>query len=163
MRWPQIERLSDRLGALYHIKQIALLAQAANRTLVLPRASGGRYGLCRAQCVAPLNTANKCSAFESYHSLAHFEGVMGIRAVAWRDFAALSQRAADDDEPLSGTMLHVRVRRLHGSSCLTSCRSRSRTDATRRAVGRGAWRTRQFASAARSRSPARRATTLAAL
>lgn len=104
-------RSADLLGAFFHIKQIALLARSTGRTLVLPRAAGGRYGLCQSQCVVePPCAADFGSPFEAYHSLSHFEDVMGVRAVKYRDFVALSQQAADEDAPLNAINLDVRVR-----------------------------------------------------
>ena len=88
---------------------------------MLPRASGGRYGLCRSQCVGATQDAADChSPFESYHSLPHFQDLMGIRAVKYRDFAALSQQAADADVPLTAVNLDVRVRPIRSSTVLNS-------------------------------------------
>ena len=44
---------------------------------------------------------------------------MGIRAVKYRDFAALSQQAADADVPLTAVNLDVRVRASRSSAVLT--------------------------------------------
>ena len=94
--------------ASLHIGQIATLAHKTNRTLVLPRVSGGRYGLCSLQYVEPLAALTRCSPFEVYHDVPALEQLFDVRAISWETFLGYSKARSALDAELDAVLFEAR-------------------------------------------------------
>jgi hypothetical protein len=99
---PYLVTAAQETKAQQHLAQMALLARRLGRVLVLPNVMGGRYAVCRSQCVAVgcsrrlgLNGALAHSPYDFYHDPVSLSRLFNATVIQWPDFVAYAaQRAA---------------------------------------------------------------------